>query len=38
VTTLLAADEAVRRGAARSRAEEFGWPASVDRMLATLAP
>jgi alpha-1,6-mannosyltransferase len=38
VTTLLAADEAVRRGAARSRAEEFGWPASVDRMLETLAP
>jgi alpha-1,6-mannosyltransferase len=38
VTTVLAADEAVRRGAARSRAEEFGWPASVDRMLAALAP
>lgn len=36
VTTLLAADEGLRRSAARSRAEEFGWPASVDLMLATL--
>lgn len=37
VTTLLAADEETRRAAARSRAESFGWPASVDRMLAALA-
>jgi len=36
VTTLLAADEALRRAAARARAEQFGWPASVDRMLTTL--
>jgi alpha-1,6-mannosyltransferase len=37
VTTLLAADEGVRRAAARARAEQFGWPESVGRMLATLA-
>ncbi|MGH3565843.1 MAG: glycosyltransferase [Pseudonocardia sp.] len=36
VTTLLAVDEGQRRAAARRRAERFGWPASVDRMLATL--
>jgi alpha-1,6-mannosyltransferase len=36
VTTLLAAEEGARRAAARARAEQFGWPASVDRMLATL--
>lgn len=36
VTTLLAADEGLRRGASRARAEQFGWPASVDSMLATL--
>ncbi|MGQ0574065.1 MAG: glycosyltransferase [Pseudonocardia sp.] len=36
VTTLLAADEGSRRGAARARAEQFGWPAAVDRMLVTL--
>jgi len=36
VTTLLGHDEARRRAAARSRAEQFGWPASVDRMLAAL--
>ncbi|GAA2559392.1 glycosyltransferase [Pseudonocardia hydrocarbonoxydans] len=36
VATVLAADEALRRGAARARAERFGWPASVDSMLATL--
>lgn len=36
VTTLLAADEGLRRAAARARAEQFGWPASVARMLATL--
>lgn len=36
VTTVLAADEALRRAAARARAEQFGWPASVDSMLATL--
>jgi alpha-1,6-mannosyltransferase len=36
VTTLLAADEETRRAAARTRAEQFGWPASVDRMLHTL--
>lgn len=38
VTTLLAADEGLRRAAARARAEQFGWPASVARMLATLQP
>ncbi len=37
VTTLLAADEGVRRAAARSRAEQFGWPASVTGMLGMLA-
>lgn len=37
VTTLLAADEGARRAAARARAEQFGWPASVESMLATLA-
>jgi alpha-1,6-mannosyltransferase len=37
VTTLLAADEAVRRAAARARAEQFGWPASVAGMLGMLA-
>ncbi|WP_300007351.1 glycosyltransferase [Pseudonocardia sp.] len=36
VTTLLASDEGARRVAARTRAEQFGWPASVDSMLATL--
>lgn len=36
VTTLLAAEEGFRRAAARARAERFGWPASVERMLATL--
>lgn len=36
VTTLLAAEEGTRRAAARARAERFGWPASIDRMLATL--
>ncbi|MCW2717977.1 glycosyltransferase [Pseudonocardia sp.] len=36
VTTLLAAEEGARRTAARARAEQFGWPASVGRMLATL--
>lgn len=36
VSGLLAGDEAVRRTAARARAEQFGWPASVDRMLAAL--
>jgi alpha-1,6-mannosyltransferase len=37
VTTLLAADEAARRAAARARAEQFGWPASVAGMLGMLA-
>jgi alpha-1,6-mannosyltransferase len=37
VTTLLAADEAGRRAAARARAEQFGWPASVAGMLGMLA-
>lgn len=37
VTGLLAVDEAGRRAAARSRAERFGWPESVDRMLTTLS-
>lgn len=36
VETLLAADESGRRAAARARAELFGWPASVDSMLAAL--
>lgn len=36
VTSLLAADEVGRRTAARSQAERFGWPESVDRMLTTL--
>ena len=36
VTTLLAAEEETRRAAARTRAEQFSWPASVDRMLQTL--
>jgi alpha-1,6-mannosyltransferase len=36
VTTVLAADEAHRRAAARSRAEEFGWPSAVRPMLAIL--
>jgi alpha-1,6-mannosyltransferase len=36
VATLLAADEAARRAAARARAERFAWPASVDSMLAAL--
>lgn len=36
VTTVLAAEEGVRRAAARTRAEQFGWPESVGRMLATL--
>ena len=38
VTTLLAAEEGTRRAAARTRAEEFSWPASVDQMLRTLTP
>ncbi|OZM80429.1 glycosyltransferase [Pseudonocardia sp. MH-G8] len=37
VTTLLAADEGSRRAAARARAEQFGWPASVAGMLGMLA-
>jgi alpha-1,6-mannosyltransferase len=37
ISTLLAAQEGARRAAARARAERFGWPASVDRMLVTLA-
>jgi alpha-1,6-mannosyltransferase len=37
VTTLLAADEPGRRAAARARAEQFGWPASVAGMLGMLA-
>ena len=37
VTTLLAADEGVRRAAARARAEQFGWPASVAGMLGRLS-
>jgi alpha-1,6-mannosyltransferase len=37
VTTLLAAEAGGRRAAARARAERFGWPESVGRMLATLA-
>lgn len=37
VATLLAADEGTRRAAARSRAEQFGWPASVGSMLAAMA-
>ena len=37
VTTVLAADEASRRAAARVRAEQFGWPASVAGMLGMLA-
>jgi alpha-1,6-mannosyltransferase len=36
VTTLLAADEGRRRAEARFRAEQFGWPDSVDAMLANL--
>ena len=36
ITTVLAADEAGRRHAARSRAEQFGWPSSVDGMLESL--
>lgn len=38
VTTLLAAEEGARRTAARARAEQYGWPESVGRMLATLVP
>jgi alpha-1,6-mannosyltransferase len=34
VRALLARDPAARRAAARSRAEEFGWPASVAAFLA----
>ncbi|WP_214364684.1 glycosyltransferase [Pseudonocardia sp. H11422] len=36
VGTLLAAEEGARRAAARARAERFGWPESVDRMLVAL--
>ncbi|MHA6792598.1 glycosyltransferase [Pseudonocardia bannensis] len=36
VSGLLAGDGAARRSAARTRAEQFGWPASVDRMLVAL--
>lgn len=36
VTTLLDRPEESRRAAARSRAEEFAWPASVSGMLAAL--
>jgi alpha-1,6-mannosyltransferase len=36
VTTLLAAEEGARRAAARARAERFGWPASIDLMLAAI--
>jgi alpha-1,6-mannosyltransferase len=36
VATLLAADEGGRRAAARARAERFGWPESVGRMLGAL--
>lgn len=36
ITTVLAADEDGRRHAARSRAEQFGWPESVTGMLASL--
>lgn len=36
VTTLLAADEAGRRATARARAERYGWPESITRMLTTL--
>lgn len=36
ITTVLAADEDGRRHAARSRAEQFGWPESVEGMLASL--
>jgi hypothetical protein len=35
ITALLAADERRRRAEARSRAEQFGWPDSVEAMLAT---
>ncbi|GAA4713102.1 glycosyltransferase family 1 protein [Pseudonocardia yuanmonensis] len=38
VTTHLAADEGVRRSAARTRAEGYGWPVSVERMLSVLTP
>lgn len=38
VETLLAAEEGARRAAARARAELFGWPESVDSMLAALYP
>ncbi len=37
VTTVLERPADDRRQAARSRAEQFGWPASVDGMLAVLA-
>lgn len=36
VTSVLAAEEGARRAAARARAEQFGWPVTVDRMLATI--
>lgn len=36
ITTVLSADESGRRHAARTRAEQYDWPSSVDKMLATL--
>jgi alpha-1,6-mannosyltransferase len=36
VSTVLAAEEGSRRAAARERAEQFGWPESVGRMLDAL--
>lgn len=36
VATVLAGDEGVRRAAARTRAEQFGWPAAVQSMLAAI--
>jgi hypothetical protein len=35
ITALLAADERRRPAEARRRAEQFGWPDSVEAMLAT---
>jgi alpha-1,6-mannosyltransferase len=37
ITTVLAAEEGCRRAAARTRAEQFGWPATVGAMLGVLA-
>jgi alpha-1,6-mannosyltransferase len=36
VTSVLAAEEAVRRAAARARAERYDWPSAVSGMLTTL--